>query len=44
MQIAKRAYAKNRLVIEAAKEMIDLSLAELKVLLDPARLTQGNSI
>jgi fumarate hydratase, class II len=38
-QIAKRAYAENRPVIEVANEMTDLSLAELKVLLDPARLT-----
>jgi fumarate hydratase class II len=38
-QIAKRAYAENRPVIDVAKEMTDLSLAELRVLLDPARLT-----
>ena len=37
--IAKRAYAEKRPVIDVAKEMTDLSLAELKVLLDPARLT-----
>jgi fumarate hydratase class II len=40
-QIAKRAYAQNRPVIDVAKEMTDLSLAELKVLLDPVRLTRG---
>ena len=40
-QIAKRAYAEKRPVIEVAKEMTDLSLAELKVLLDPARLIKG---
>jgi fumarate hydratase class II len=38
-QIAKRAYAEKRPVIDVAKEMTDLSLAELRVLLDPARLT-----
>jgi fumarate hydratase, class II len=41
-QIAKRAYAENRPVIEVAKDMTDLSLAELKVLLDPARLIHGS--
>jgi fumarate hydratase class II len=40
-QIAKRAYAEKRPVIEVAKEMTDLSLAELKVLLDPENLTRG---
>ena len=38
-QIAKRAYAEKRPIIDVAKEMTDLSLAELKLLLDPARLT-----
>jgi len=38
-QIAKRAYAEKRPVIEVAKEMTDLSMEELKKLLDPARLT-----
>ncbi len=37
-QIAKQAYAENRPVIDVAKEMTDLSLAELKVLLDPKNL------
>ncbi len=41
-EIAKRAYAENRAVIDVAKEMTDLSLAELKVLLDPTRLTGDN--
>jgi fumarate hydratase class II len=36
--IAKRAYAENRPIIDMAKEMTDMSLAELKVLLDPKRL------
>ncbi len=36
--IAKGAYADNRPVIDVAKEMTDLSLAELKVLLDPKNL------
>lgn len=44
MQIAKRGYAGNRVVIEVAEEMTELSLAELKVLLHPVRLTQGSSI
>ena len=38
-RIAKRAYAEKRPVIDVAKDMTDLSLDELKVLLDPARLT-----
>jgi fumarate hydratase class II len=42
-QIAKRAYAEKRPVIDVAKEMTDLSLAELRVLLDPARLTEGSA-
>lgn len=37
-QIAKKAYAENSPVIDVAKEMTDLSLAELKVLLDPKSL------
>lgn len=40
-QIAKRAYAENRPVIDVAKEMTGLSMAELKILLDPARLTKA---
>ena len=38
-RIAKRAYAENRPVIDVAKEMTDLSLAELKLLLEPEKLT-----
>jgi fumarate hydratase class II len=38
--IAKRAYAENRPVLDVAKEMTDLSLSELKILLDPVRLTK----
>jgi fumarate hydratase class II len=41
--IAKRSYAEKRPVIDVAKEMTDLSLAELRVLLDPARLTEGSA-
>jgi fumarate hydratase class II len=37
-QIAKRAYAENRPVLDVANEMTDLSLMELKVLLDPKSL------
>lgn len=37
-QIAKKAYAENSPVIDVAKELTDLSLAELKVLLDPKSL------
>jgi fumarate hydratase class II len=39
--IAKAAYAKGRPILEVAKEMTDLSEAELKRLLDPAQLTEG---
>ena len=37
-QIAKKAYVENSPVIDVAKEMTDLSLAELRVLLDPKSL------
>ncbi|HET8700120.1 MAG TPA: class II fumarate hydratase [Nitrococcus sp.] len=40
-QIAKRAYAEGRPVLEVAKEMTDLSEAELTRLLDPQALTGG---
>jgi fumarate hydratase class II len=40
-QIAKRAYAEGRPVLEVAKEMTDLPEEELKSLLDPAKLTGG---
>lgn len=39
--IAKQAYAQGRPILEVAKENTDLSEAELKKLLDPAKLTQG---
>ncbi len=39
--IAKRAYAEGRPLIDVAKEMTELSEAELRKLLDPAALTQG---
>jgi fumarate hydratase class II len=43
-QIAKKAYAEGRPVIEVALEMTDLSEAELKRILDPASLTKGGSV
>ncbi len=39
--IAKKAYAENRPVMEVALEMTELSEAELRRLLDPAKLAQG---
>jgi fumarate hydratase class II len=39
--IAKKAYAQGRPILDVAKEETDLSEAELKILLDPAKLTQG---
>jgi fumarate hydratase class II len=39
--IAKRAYAEGRPVLDVAAEMTDLSIEELKRLLDPLLLTQG---
>jgi len=39
--IAKRAYAEGRALIDVAREMTDLSEAELKRLLDPTALTEG---
>jgi fumarate hydratase class II len=38
-EIAKRAYAEGRPILEVAKEMSGLDEAELRRLLDPARLT-----
>jgi fumarate hydratase class II len=38
-EIAKRAYAEGRPILEVAKEMTDLDDSELAHLLDPARLT-----
>ncbi len=40
-KIAKRAYAEGRPLMELAREMTDLSDAELERLLDPKALTQG---
>ncbi len=42
--IAKKAYADGRPLIEVAREMTDLSEAELRELLDPTRLTQGGLV
>ncbi|MBI3562610.1 MAG: class II fumarate hydratase [Gammaproteobacteria bacterium] len=39
--IAKQAYAQGRSIIEVAKQETGMSEAELKQLLDPAKLTQG---
>ncbi|MGB6306302.1 MAG: class II fumarate hydratase [Steroidobacteraceae bacterium] len=39
--IAKRAYAEGRPILEVAAEMTDLSLEELRRLLDPKALTEG---
>jgi fumarate hydratase class II len=40
-KIAKKAYAEGRAVREVAKEMTDLSDADLARLLDPTDLTKG---
>ena len=40
-EIAKQAYKEGRPVIDVAAENTDLSVDELKNLLDPAKLTQG---
>ncbi|MEX0900075.1 MAG: class II fumarate hydratase [Gammaproteobacteria bacterium] len=40
-KIAKTAYAEGRAVRDVAKEMTDLSDADLERLLDPAKLTEG---
>src|SRR5438270_1066833 len=40
-EIAKRAYKEGRAIKDVAKEMTDLSEAELARLLDPLELTQG---
>jgi fumarate hydratase class II len=39
--IAKKAYKENRSIIEVAQEETDLSLAQLKKILNPKKLTQG---
>ena len=40
-QIAKKAYKENRAIIEVAHEETGLSVKQLKILLDPAKLTKG---
>ena len=42
--IAKKAYAQGRSVLDVAREMTDLSDDDLKVLLDPQRLTEGGIV
>jgi fumarate hydratase class II len=39
--IAKKAYADGRSVMDVAAQMTDLSVDELKRLLDPSALTEG---
>ena len=41
--IAKKAYAEGRAVLEVAAEMTELSMDELKRLLDPRALTRGGT-
>ena len=40
-EIAKKAYAENRSVVDVAEELSELSREELTVLLDPKKLTSG---
>ena len=40
-EIARRAYAENRPIIDVAEEATGMSRGELEVLLDPARLADG---
>lgn len=40
-KIAKTAYAENRAVLEVAREMTDLSEEELRIALDPMKMTEG---
>ena len=40
-EIAKKAYKSGRPIIEVANEETDLSVAQLKKLLDPSKLTKG---
>jgi fumarate hydratase class II len=42
-EIAKKAYAEDRPILEVAAEMTDLDEAQLARLLDPAVLTRGGS-
>jgi len=39
--IAKKAYKENRAIIEVAHEETGLSVKQLKILLNPAKLTKG---
>jgi fumarate hydratase class II len=39
--IAKQAYAEGRPILDVAAEMTDLSIDELRRLLDPKTLTEG---
>jgi fumarate hydratase class II len=43
-EIAKRAYAEGRPLIDVAREMTDLSEEQLRDLLDPAKLTAGGIV
>jgi fumarate hydratase class II len=40
-KIAKKAYREKRAIIDVAHEETGISIARLKVLLDPAKLTKG---
>ena len=40
-EIAKKAYAESRPIIEVAQENTDIPKEELEVLLDPMKLTEG---
>jgi len=40
-KIAKKAYKENRAIIDVAHEETGISISQLKVLLDPAKLTKG---
>ena len=40
-EIAKKAYKENKPIIDVAAEETNLSVARLKKLLDPAKLSKG---
>ena len=40
-QIAKKAYKEKRAIIDVAHEETGISLKQLKLLLDPSKLTKG---
>ncbi len=40
-QIAKKAYKEKRAIIEVAHEETGLSIKQLKILLNPAKVTKG---